>query len=188
MTTSCGPGPRPQIASRRPCPCTDTGSALGKAKPRSSMWLAYPKLIHANKRRRILSLEGLPAIELRHRRVVRETLSETLQDMSPQLESEKFQAVLPHKVTDLGERQLSFLNVKQQVATGAGAKEIHELRCPLQRRIIAMRHELLAAPPDVLCRRTIAALRNEGARIIDVPPCRSAVKAQTHETARPQNR
>ena len=58
------------------------------------LFLLYPELVHASKNRRILRLKNVPKIEVSHRFVVGESLSEILEDMTREVEPEKFQPVL----------------------------------------------------------------------------------------------
>src|SRR5215470_683183 len=154
---------------------------------RLSTFLLDPELIHAGKNKRVLAFKDVPKIEVDHGSVAGKPTSEGLEDVPLEFEAEKFQPVFTHKGLDLGQRQLMFLNVKQEVAACARAEKILRRGCRPCRRLGSRAHELLAEFPDIFRAWAIAALDDEPARVVDILPCRSAVETQTHEPAGAQH-
>src|SRR5580692_11437620 len=123
--------------------------------------LSYPELVHAHKGRRIFGLKNVPKFEVSHSLVTREAPTEALQHLTGQVEPKEIKSIFAKKRTNLGEIQLMFLNVKQQVAAGAGAVKVYPLCCLRQRRIVAKAREFLTTSPDFWRSWAIAALGNE---------------------------
>src|SRR5579863_5209828 len=90
--------------------------------------LSEPKLVHASEKRRILGLECMPQRKIGLCAVMRKTLAESLQRATLQVEAQEIEPVVAKKVGDLGQRQLMFLNMEQQIAAPAGAEKIEPVR------------------------------------------------------------
>src|SRR5262249_39059370 len=96
--------------------------------------LLHPELIHAGERLGPLRLEGVPSVEIAHEVVATENAAILLQNPRRKFESNEPQIVLDEKRLDLRDRHSAFLDVKQQVATLAGAEEIARPGDAFQRR------------------------------------------------------
>src|SRR6266404_6611712 len=83
---------------------------------------------------------------------------------------------------------LVLLDVEKQVPALAHRIEIARMRHRLARRAFRKRQDVLPAAPDILVRRSVTALRDEGAGRIDLAARETAVQADRHDSARLEQR
>src|SRR5262245_55394936 len=133
------------------------------------------ELVHAPEGVGILLLIGVPMIKIGAGGVVRELCAIPRRHGNFELESDEFKPVSGEKILDLGDRETVLLDVKQEVATIAGAIEIGSLDNGPFRRLIECK-DVLSAAPDVVDRRLVAARGNEISRGNDVGPCEFTVQ------------
>src|SRR5262249_45151996 len=140
------------------------GGTFSRSGRRRVSALLYPELIHAHERVGPLRLEGVPPVKIAHEPVAAENAAIVLERLRRELEADESQAVRCHEGLDLRNRGARFLDMKQQIATFAGAEEIADSRDALKRRA----QQLLPAAANVVEGCTVAVLGNESARRDDV--------------------
>src|SRR5712671_5641118 len=83
---------------------------------------------------------------------------------------------------------LVLLDVEKQVPALAHRIEIARMRHHLAGRAFRKGQDVLPAALDILVRRSVTALRDEGAGRIDLAAREAAVQADRHDSARPKQR
>src|SRR5262249_53356774 len=104
-----------------------------------SSTLLHPELIHVRKDQRALGLQRAPAIQIRHRGVVRKPHAIVLLGLRVDREANEGQAVAGQKRLDLGNRELPLLDVEEQVAASADGVKIPESGDILEGRVVVER-------------------------------------------------
>src|ERR1700681_999135 len=120
-----------------------------------------PKMVHAREGIGVITLHGVPAIEIAHRpAVLRKQRAVLLLRAGGEFETDEKQAVFGDKCLDGGNGHAAFLHVEQQVAALASAIKIVKTANATMRRL----KQVLTATADVGGIGRIAAFGDESAR------------------------